>query len=177
MRADGEARFLYSIGHSTHPLSRFLELMEQHEIKVLVDVRTTPFSRWAPHFSKKPLEKALTDSGITYLYFGKEMGGKPKNPAYYDEAGQVSHQLIAASAPFRDKLARLVELSARSRAAVMCGEEDPTACHRRLLVGSALAEHHVALRHIRGDGRLQSESDLKQPGGNSGSNVQLKLSL
>jgi uncharacterized protein (DUF488 family) len=42
----------------------------------------------------------------------------------------------------------------------MCSEEDPTACHRRLLIGRVLAQRGVSVRHIRGDGRVQGEAEL-----------------
>jgi uncharacterized protein (DUF488 family) len=40
-----------TIGHSNHPLDRFLALLAQHGVEALVDIRRFPGSRKHPHFS------------------------------------------------------------------------------------------------------------------------------
>jgi uncharacterized protein (DUF488 family) len=55
---------------------------------------------------------------------------------------------------------RLVALAERRRVVILCAEEDPSCCHRRLLVTPALLQRGVAVRHIRADGRLESEQAL-----------------
>jgi uncharacterized protein (DUF488 family) len=79
---------------------------------------------------------------------------------FYDTEGKVDYALVGRSQPFLDGISRL-EQEVRTRVvALMCSEEDPTHCHRRLLVGRALEELGFALRHIRGDGSIHIEGEM-----------------
>jgi uncharacterized protein (DUF488 family) len=50
---------LFTIGHSTHSLEKFLELLRQHRIEAVADVRSSPYSQYNPHFNREPLQLAL----------------------------------------------------------------------------------------------------------------------
>ncbi|AEG16704.1 hypothetical protein Desku_3214 [Desulfofundulus kuznetsovii DSM 6115] len=154
-------RVVYTIGHSNHTLSHFLGLLWKYGIEVVADIRSQPYSRYVPHFNQKKLERVLTRSGIKYLYLGKELGGRPKEPEFYDEGGIVNYSRMAESEPFQRGMACLIEELSKYRVTLMCGEEDPTMCHRRLLVGRALAGQGITVYHIRGDGQLETEAQLK----------------
>jgi len=67
---------LYTIGHSNHSPEKFLDLLKEHDIRTLVDVRSWPSSRRLPHFNRPALEQSVAGAGIRYLWFGKELGGK-----------------------------------------------------------------------------------------------------
>jgi uncharacterized protein (DUF488 family) len=43
---------------------------------------------------------------------------------------------------------------------MLCAEENPAACHRRLLIGRVLLNHGIQVDHIRGDGRIQTEAEV-----------------
>ena len=70
-------RRLFSIGHSNHSWDTFLGFLTMHQIETLVDVRSHPYSKYAPHFGHQPLKTAVTGAGITYMFLGKELGGRP----------------------------------------------------------------------------------------------------
>jgi uncharacterized protein (DUF488 family) len=143
---------LFTIGHSNHPLRRFLELLARHGIELLCDVRSTPYSRFNPQFNREPLQAALEAGGVGYLYLGESLGGKPREPGY--PAGDAARfALIAASDRFRAGMDRLVEASRARRTAVMCAEKDPARCHRGRLICPNLPDG-VAVRHILADGSL-----------------------
>ncbi|TMQ12660.1 MAG: DUF488 domain-containing protein, partial [Deltaproteobacteria bacterium] len=95
-----------------------------------------------------------------YVFLGAELGGRPSDPACYDEHGHVLYGRRARSSEFQAGIARLEAELARQRVAMMCSEENPEQCHRRLLVGRVLAARGVAIDHIRGDGRIEPESAL-----------------
>jgi uncharacterized protein (DUF488 family) len=99
-------------------------------------------------------------TGFKYLYFGKELGGKPHSKQYYDTNGHVLYSLIAKSPPFIQAIERLLKGIHEYRVVLLCGEENPLNCHRRLLVGKVLGNYDVILQHIRGNGRVQSEQEL-----------------
>jgi len=152
---------VYTVGHSNYPLEEFLALLRAHRIEVVVDTRSQPYSKYATHFNHDVLRSAVETAGAKYLYLGKELGGRPEGTEYYDVHGHVLYDRVAASPLFREGLARLLEDAGRWRLALMCAEENPAGCHRRLLVTRVLEEQGAHILHIRGDGRLQSEEALR----------------
>ena len=159
---------VYSIGHSNHPIEQFLRLLELHRIEVLVDVRSVPASRFAPQFGLHRLRASVVEAGRAYVFLGKELGGRPDGAEYYDADGRVLYGRRAAAPDFVDGIDRLAELAARSRVAMLCSEENPESCHRRLLVSRALAPRGVSVEHIRGDGRVQRDDELAPMAGAQG---------
>jgi uncharacterized protein (DUF488 family) len=151
---------IFSIGHSNHAIETFLALLTTHAIEVLVDVRSAPYSRYVPHFNPANLKEHLKGAGFAYLYMGKELGGRPEGAEFYDMDGRVRYDRLAEAPFFLAGLERLLTGAARYRVAMMCSEEDPTACHRRLLITRVLRERDVPVLHIRGDGRLESEAEV-----------------
>jgi len=151
---------IYTIGHSNHPLEKFLHLLKKFGIQVVVDVRSHPFSRYVPHFNTKQLKVAVTNAGIKYIYMGRELGGQPEGAEFYDKDGYVLYSRLAESHPFQEGINRLEKGIEQFRAALMCSEENPLYCHRRQLISRILTERGVKVFHIRGDGREQTETDL-----------------
>ena len=149
-----------SIGHSNHPLDVFRDLLRRHAVVVLVDVRSSPYSRYATQFNRESLAAYLKGEGIEYRYFGDALGGRPPGHNFYDERGRVLYDLLAQSCEFRAGIERLIRLANGRRVALLCSEEDPTDCHRRLLLGRVLQARGVEVIHLRGDGRAQTEADV-----------------
>ena len=166
---------IFSVGHSGHSLDHFLLLLSQHKIEVLVDTRTYPVSRHCPHFNSENLQPALAMSGIKYVYMGKELGGRPSGDHFYDAEGRVLYWRVAESALFQAGLQRLKNGATQYRLALMCAEEDPLNCHRRLLVGRVLTSYGYQLLHIRGSGHTESEEAIGKRG--RGRVVQLDMFL
>jgi uncharacterized protein (DUF488 family) len=151
---------IFTIGHSNHPIEKFLALLTQHSIQVVVDSRSHPHSKYVPHFDREPLSSCLESHGIGYISMGDELGGKPPEAQYYDAEGRVLYYRIAESELFKAGISRLLNGSRESRVAVLCSEEDPVHCHRRLLISRVLTENGIVVQHIRGTGLLQPESEL-----------------
>ncbi len=152
---------IFTIGHSNHPIDDFLSLLEKHEIDVLVDTRSSPFSKFAPQFNQQNLKLSVKEAGRKYLFLGLELGGKPKDPIFYDDEGYVLYWKIAESELFRHAIQRVRTGIASYTVALLCSEEDPLHCHRRLLIGRVLRGLGVDLFHIRGSGLVQTESELE----------------
>ena len=150
----------FTIGHSNRGFSDFLDVLTAYGVEVVADVRSYPASRYAPQFNRKRLASALEANGIGYLFMGAELGGRPKEDEFYDAEGRVLYTKLARSERFLDGLERLSARVQESRVAIMCSEENPVSCHRRLLVGRALHERGVATLHLRADGSAQTDSDL-----------------
>jgi uncharacterized protein (DUF488 family) len=151
---------VWTIGHSNHPLEALCNLLAEHQIELLVDVRSDPYSRYASQFNRQALSTALPGRAIRYLFLGDLLGGRAEDRSFYDDEGHVRYDRLAASPGFRQGIERLLASMGQFRVAILCSEEDPAQCHRRLLVGRVLKERGVHIIHIRGDGRAQSESEL-----------------
>ena len=138
---------ILTIGHSRHPLARFIGLLEGAGATAVADVRSAPVSRFSPHFSKAALAAALAARRIDYIFLGNKLGGRPGQPAMYTK-GVADYGKMAASNEFRAGIALLTEAAGRHRVAAMCSEADPLDCHRcldRLLDLAGLAEPGLLL--------------------------------
>ena len=120
-------------------------------------MRSAPYSRWAPQFNQREIKATIGEAGIRYLYLGKELGGRPATPDMYDPDGHARYDLMSQTPTFRGGIERVQQGIRQYRVALMCSEENPTDCHRRLLVGRVLVNDGVRLLHIRGDGSEESE--------------------
>lgn len=144
---------ILTIGHSNHPTGRFVALLAEHGIARVVDIRSMPASRHHPQFGKARLAASLAEAGIGYDFLGKALGGRPRDPACYDN-GTISYERVAATPWFRDGLDRLEALARQAPIAMMCAERDPAACHRGFLVTPPLLARGWTVRHILADGSL-----------------------
>jgi uncharacterized protein (DUF488 family) len=155
----------FTIGHSNHSAEKFVRLLKGYGIEVVVDTRSHPYSRHAPRFNASAIEAVLSKDDIGYVFLGGELGGRPEGGEFYDAQGRVDYALVGCSRPFLDGISSLEKELRTHTAALLCSEEDPARCHRRLLVGRALEERGFTLRHIRGDGSIQieGETDGVQP--------------
>lgn len=145
---------VYTIGHSTHSIEAFIGFLQRHEITVLADVRSRPYSRYSPQFDREALIRALPLHGIRYGFLGRELGGRPDDAACY-ENGRVCYARVAETEPFRRGIERILRAARCARVALMCTEKEPLDCHRTLLVARALAARGIVVRHILEDGRLE----------------------
>lgn len=151
---------ILSVGHSIHPIERFLGLLQRRRVEALADVRRHPASRRYPQFGAEPLAGSLGEAGIEYVFLGEELGGRRRsarrppdggwrNPAFAAYAEHMRSDEFAAG------LARLERLALVRRTAYMCAEGDWRRCHRRL-ISDALAARGWRVLHLGADGRLEA---------------------
>jgi uncharacterized protein (DUF488 family) len=146
---------MFTVGHSTHPIGRFIELLKLHDVTALVDVRSHPQSRFNPQFNREALSSELHACGVMYVFLGKELGARSSDPRCY-ESGRASYDLIAKSDLFQQGLQRVLKGAETFRLALMCAEKDPLHCHRTILVARRLVERGAAVKHILVDGTLEA---------------------
>jgi Protein of unknown function, DUF488 len=158
--SEASERTLISVGHSNKSIEQFLQLLGKQGIEVVADVRSHPYSRFAPHFNREPLTEALARTGLRYVFLGRELGGRPEGDQFYDDDGHVLYGRVAQTPLFLAGIERLERGLERFRLAMMCSEEDPTDCHRRLLVARVLNDRGINVAHLRGDGTVQPETAL-----------------
>ncbi len=145
---------LYTIGHSTHSIERFIELIQMHHIDAVCDVRSSPYSRYNPQFNRETLQAELKRRGIAYVFLGKELGPRSDDPGCY-ENGKVQYDRLAQTKLFQEGLRRVRQGMASYRVALMCSEKDPATCHRTILVCRRLRDKDTRIRHILEDGSIE----------------------
>ena len=153
---------IYTVGHSNHPIERFLGLLQPHGITDVADVRSTPYSRFNPQFRREKLQAALGSVGIQYVFLGQELGARSQDPACYDSEGRVSYAKLARTELFRKGMARLRTGMAEHRISLLCAEREPLECHRTILVARELVREGVPVTHILGDGSLETHEHALQ---------------
>lgn len=144
-------RLILTVGHSTRPISAFLELLAAHRVKLLIDVRTIPRSRHNPQFNSDQLARSLSESGIGYLHMA-ELGGlrhacrDSVNTAWRNLSFRGYADYMQTS-EFEKALNELMRLAQERRTAIMCAEAVPWRCHRSL-IADALAAHGFEVQEI-----------------------------
>ncbi len=151
---------ILTIGHSRHPLDRFLSLLKTAQVTTIADIRSAPVSRFSPHFNRNALTASLAGRGIDYVFLGQALGGRPGRTELYTE-GRADYEKMAVQPEFQAGLAALIDVAQRSQVAAMCSEADPLDCHRCLLVGRALAEAGHDVAHILASGEIASQVEIE----------------
>jgi len=143
-----------TIGHSNHPIERFVDLLKTAGVALLVDVRSMPYSRRFPQFGKERLAESLAAAGIGYVHEGAALGGKPEGGGDYDA--------LAEQPAFKEALGRLIERAENTTLCLMCAEKEPLDCHRTGLVSRRLAERGVVVDHLLADGGMRPHREVEE---------------
>lgn len=156
----GTAVPIYTIGYGSRSMEAFLAVLRGHQIAYVIDIRSMPYSRFKPEFSKDALEAHLHGEGIRYLYMGDALGGQPTDrDCYVDD--KVVYDRVRGKAFFREGIDRVRRaFQQQVRVALMCSEGKPSECHRTKLIGLTLAEQGIPVAHIDEHDALRSQADV-----------------
>lgn len=155
--------WIYTIGHSTQPIERLVELLQKHDIDCVIDVRSTPYSRRVPHFNREALRAWLRRAKIRYAHMPAEFGARHSDPDLLDEEGRVDFDRVRASAPFQRGVQRLRDgVEKGFRIVLMCAEADPFDCHRFSMIAYQLAKEGIGVKHILRNGELLDNEALER---------------
>ena len=155
-----EPRPLFTIGYGARTLDDFIAALKTNRIEYLIDVRTSPFSKFKPEFSKDLLQYYLERAGIRYLFMGDSLGGQPKDPGCLTD-GKVDYDKVRAQPSFQAGIERLRKaFEQQRRAALMCSEGRPEQCHRSKMIGEALVAAGIPVCHIDEDGVLLTQNQV-----------------
>ena len=161
MGTDTNSSILYSIGHSNHSAEHIIHLLTLHGIQAIVDVRSVPYSRHNPQFSREALELNLNAHGISYFFLGKELGGMRREPECYHNH-QVDYDRVAQLPAFQEGLRKLVDISSRKKVAMLCAEKDPLSCHRTLLIARHVRGFIGEVLHMFGNGNIVTHAQIEE---------------
>lgn len=158
-----DKQIIYTVGHSTHQLDYFLELLQEYSVNCIVDVRSVAASGYNPQYNKEPLSNFLKNNRITYLHFAEEFGARHNDPDLLDEDGKVDFEKVRKSWNFKKGVERLWQgINKKFTIALMCSESDPLECHRFSMVSIALEKDGFEVKHILKDKTLKSNADLEK---------------
>ncbi len=150
---------IFTVGYGNRTPEQLFDLVKSNGCVYLIDVRSMPYSKYHTEYNRETLEDTAIGFGVTYLYLGEQLGGKP-NEDELDELGRVDYKEMAKKPKFEEGLQRLIKARELGHSVVlMCAELRPETCHRAKLVGEALQERGVELVHIDEDAKLLSQQD------------------
>ena len=139
---------IYTIGYGSRSIAEFIEVLHQHEIAYLIDVRSAPYSRYKPEFSKAALAKELEQHGIRYVFMGDTLGGRPDDETCYVN-GKLDYEKVKEREYYQRGIERLHAAFSQQHAVVlMCSEGKPEECHRCKLIGATLTTQKIPVIHI-----------------------------
>ncbi len=153
----------YTVGHSNHDINHLIRLLEANGVNCLVDVRSSPYSKFTPQFNKEFLEKALKERNILYVYLGDKLGGRYRDPKFLFSNGIVDYNKVVQDEDFCIGVNKVItNISKGLVIALMCAEKNPLDCHRFLLVARALSRKSITVKHILEDGNFILNEDLER---------------
>ena len=161
---------VYSIGYGSRTPEQLIILLEEHEIGCLVDVRSSPYSRYKPEFNREALDAVLGERGIRYVFLGEALGGRPSDPNCFAD-GKVDYDRVREKEFYLKGIDRLLRArETGTRMALMCSEGRPEECHRSKLIGATLSERQIPVSHLDEEGipRTQEEVIERLTGGQLG---------
>lgn len=146
---------IFTVGHSTLPIERFLSLLHAYGIKILADIRTVPRSRHNPQFNGDALGPVLKHESIEYVPL-PALGGlrharkDSPNTGWRNNSFRGYADYMQTKA-FEEGLETLIDMSRGERTAIMCAEAVPWRCHRSL-VADALSVRGIPVVEILSEG-------------------------
>lgn len=153
---------IYTIGHSTHELDYFLELLREYKINCIVDVRSNPASAYNPQYNQEPFKTFLKKNKVTYLHFAEEFGARQTDRELLDEKGILDFEKVRKSWNFKNGLERIWQgIEKGFVIAIMCSESNPLDCHRFSMVSVGLKEDGLDVNHILKDKSIKSHTELE----------------
>lgn len=153
---------IYTIGHSKHSIKEFISLLKKYNINCIVDVRSTPYSKYSPQFNKETFAKTLKNNKITYIHMGEEFGARRSDKSLYFEDGILDFEKTKRDITFKRGVKRIkTGLEKGYKIAFMCTEQDPIECHRCILVGKGIQDIlKINIKNILPDGGFYSQREI-----------------
>jgi uncharacterized protein (DUF488 family) len=158
--SESTVRMIVTIGYGSRTIEEFVGLLKKHGVECLVDVRTAPYSRFKPEFSREALAATVEAAGIRYLFGGQELGGRPDAPECYVD-GKVDYDRVRTTVFYARGIERIQQAHHRgTKLVLMCSELRPEECHRSKLIGVTLAEMGIPILHIDEEGVLRTQDEV-----------------
>jgi len=153
----------FTIGYGDYPIDRFITFLQNIDIDTIIDVRSSPYSRFNPHFNRENLDKSLKEKDIQYQFMGDRLGGRYTDPGLLFPDGTVDYRKVQDTENFQEGINEvLLIISSGKKIALMCAEKEPERCHRFALISPVLQSKGISVIHIHPDMKLQTNEDLER---------------
>ena len=140
---------IFTIGHSTHSIEEFVEMLKAHDIRLVADVRTIPKSRHNPQYNSDELSAALREHHIGYEHMpglgGLRHAKKDSINTAWENASFRGFADYMQTEDFNLSLNALIETARKQPTAIMCAEAVPWRCHRSLIADALLAREFIVM--------------------------------
>ena len=154
---------VFTIGHGGRSFDDVVAQLKATGVQFVVDVRSQPYSRYQPEFSRDALEPAFSNAGLRYIFMGKQLGGRPDDPTCYTENGNVDYAECRRRDFFQEGIRRILNAGERGYSlALLCSEGSPTNCHRSGLIGEELEHRGIPVLHLLPDGGQKPHTEIMQ---------------
>lgn len=151
---------IYSIGYGNRSFEEFINLIQENDIQFVLDVRSKPYSKFNPDFTKERLEELISPFKIKYAFWGDELGGRPSDSSCYVD-GKVDYHLVEQKDFYKHGIERLINAHEHGyKVALMCSESKPEDCHRTKLIGETLFQNDISVKHINEKGTVIDHVDI-----------------
>ncbi|MBN1969153.1 MAG: DUF488 domain-containing protein [Candidatus Delongbacteria bacterium] len=156
------SKTIYTIGHSTHEINIFVELLIKNHINAILDVRSIPYSKYADQFNKDDLRNKLKSNNIKYIYIGDQLGARYTEKNLQFSNGKVNFSEVVKLNNFINGIERIKDgLEKGYSIALMCSEKNPLECHRFSMISNYLNKNNFEVLHILPE-RTISHKDLEK---------------
>lgn len=154
---------IFTLGHSTHDILYFVELLKTFSVNTLIDVRSVAASAYTPQYNKESLSAFLLRNKISYLHFADEFGARKTDASLLDKNGKVDFEKVRSSQAFKSGVKQLKKLASENKTmALMCSEANPFDCHRFSMVSVQLAKENFEVIHILKDKSTITNKELEE---------------
>ncbi|MBL0722074.1 MAG: DUF488 domain-containing protein [Sulfurovum sp.] len=153
---------LCTVGHSVYDPKDFLLLLKQNKIDTIVDVRSTPYSKFASQYNRETLKHYLKENKIYYIFMGDLLGARYEDKSLLFDDGKVNFKAVQDTKTFQDGITRLDKgILQGHNISLMCSEKEAFDCHRFGLVSEFLTKNLVDVNHIYPD-KVVTQKALEQ---------------
>ena len=154
---------LKTIGHSNLHLDTFLDILYHYNINCIIDIRSSPYSRYNPQFNRETLKTDLEINEIEYIYMGNRLGARYEDKNLIFDNGKVDFGKVKELPSFVSGIESLINnINTGHNISLMCAEKDPFNCHRFVLVSRTLAKRNIDIEHILSDKSTVSQNELEE---------------
>ncbi|MBT9100100.1 DUF488 domain-containing protein [Methylovulum psychrotolerans] len=151
---------IYTIGYGKRTIDEFIGILLEYDIKFLIDVRSYPYSKYKPDFSRELLKITLKSSGIKYVFMGNTLGGRPEDGSCYTD-DKVDYEKTKTKSFYKEGIARLkTAWEKQLTVALMCSEGKPHECHRTKLISETLCKLGISTLHIDEIGKIKTQDEV-----------------
>ncbi len=153
---------IHTIGHSIYEVDDFIQLLQNNNINTIVDVRSMPYSKFAPQYNKDSIKQSLKDKNIYYIFMGDLLGARYEDKNLLFDNGKVNFKQVQKIKSFQDGITRLEKgITKGYNISLMCAEKEAFDCHRFGLISEFLSKKDINIQHIYPN-KIVSQKQLEQ---------------